>query len=140
MLRIRNKSFGSCVGSGLKLVSDSDPDSNPDPNPDSNPDSNPYPNPGFGSRSETGQNFFFLVIKYLPSLIFKHKKTAFPQLHDLATNKLRNKFAGFGFGSISKRHGSADSDPYQKVTDPQHCVQLPVNVFYCTEIVATSCK
>jgi hypothetical protein len=30
----------------------------------------------------------------------------------LATNKLRNKFAGFGFGSISKRHGSADPDPY----------------------------
>ncbi len=31
--------FGS--GSGLKLVSDSDPDSNPDSNPDSYPDSNP---------------------------------------------------------------------------------------------------
>jgi hypothetical protein len=66
-LRIRNKSFGSGFGSGsgLKLVSDSDPDSNPGLNPD--------PNPGFGSRSETGQNFFF-VLKFLPSLIFKHKK------------------------------------------------------------------
>jgi hypothetical protein len=31
-------------------------------------------------------------------------------------------------------------DPYQKVTDPQHCVQLPVNVFYCTVIVASTCK
>jgi hypothetical protein len=26
---------------------------------------------------------------------------------------VRNKFAGFGFGSISKRQGSADPDPYQ---------------------------
>jgi hypothetical protein len=50
---------------------------------------------GFGSRSETDQNFFF-VLKFLPSLIFKHKKAAFPQLRDLATNKVRNKFAGFG--------------------------------------------
>ncbi len=93
---------------------------------------------GFGSRSETGRNFF--VLKFLPSLIFKHKKAVFPQLHGLATNKVRNKFAGFGFGSISKTHGSADPDPYQKVTDPQQCVQPPVNVFYCTAIVATTCK
>ncbi len=43
VLRKRNKSFGSGVGSGsgLKLVSDSDRDSNSDPNLDSNPDSNP---------------------------------------------------------------------------------------------------
>jgi hypothetical protein len=40
VLRIRNKSFGSGFGSGLKLVSDSDPDSNPAPNPDSNLDPN----------------------------------------------------------------------------------------------------
>ncbi len=108
-----DKSFGSGFGSGsgLKLVSDSDLD----------------------------QNFFF-VLKFLPSLIFKHKKAAFPQLHDLATNKVRNKFAGFGSGSISKRHGYADTDPYQKVTDPQHCVQLHVNVFYCSAIVATTCQ
>jgi hypothetical protein len=26
----------------------------------------------------------FFVLKFLPSLIFKHKKAAFPQLHDLA--------------------------------------------------------
>ena len=50
---------------------------------------------GFGSRSETGQNFF----KFLSNLIFKHKKAVFPQLHGLATNKVRNKFAGFGSGS-----------------------------------------
>jgi hypothetical protein len=30
VLRIRNKSFGSCFGSGLKLVSDPDPVSDPD--------------------------------------------------------------------------------------------------------------
>jgi hypothetical protein len=33
-----------------------------------------------------------------------------------------------------------DPDPCQKVTDPQHCAQLLVNVFYCTAIVATTCK
>jgi hypothetical protein len=58
----------------------------------------------------------------------------------LATNKVRSKFAGFGSGSISKRDGSANPDPYQKVTDPQHCGQLILNVFYCTAIVATTCK
>ncbi len=82
----------------------------------------------------------FFVLKFLTSLIFKRKKAAFPQLRDLATNKVRNKFAGFGFGPISKRVGSADPDPYQKVTDPQHCVKLLLNVFYCTAIVATTCK
>jgi hypothetical protein len=84
VLRIRNKSFGSCFGSGsgLKLVSDPDPVS--DPVSDSNPD----PNPGSGSRSETGQIFFFL--KFLRSLIFK---AAFHQLSDLATNKVRKKLA-----------------------------------------------
>jgi hypothetical protein len=47
VLRIGNKSFGSGFGSGsgLKLVSDSDPDSNP---------GFPDPNLGFGSRPETG--------------------------------------------------------------------------------------
>jgi hypothetical protein len=98
VLRIRKKSFGSGLvsGSGLKLVSDSDLD------------------------QKLAKTSFF-VLKFLPSLIFKNKKTAFPQLHDLATNKVCNKFAGFGFGSISKRHGSADLDPYQTVRDPQHC-------------------
>ncbi len=28
-----------------------------------------------------------------------------------------------GFGSISQRHGSADPDPHQNITDPQHCIQ-----------------
>jgi hypothetical protein len=62
VLRIRNKSFGSCFGSGsgLKLVSDPDPVSDPDSNPDL------YP--GSGSRSETGQIFF--ILKFLRSLIF----------------------------------------------------------------------
>jgi hypothetical protein len=26
-----------------------------------------------------------------------------------------------GAGSVSQRYGSADPDPYQNVTDPQHC-------------------
>jgi hypothetical protein len=58
----------------------------------------------------------------------------------VATKKVRNKFAGFGSGSICKRHGSVDLDPYQKVTVPQYCIQLLVNVFYCTAIVANTCK
>jgi hypothetical protein len=73
---------------------------------------------GFGSQSwiriyryirNRPKLLFFL--KFLLSLIFKHKKAALPQLRDLATNKVRNKFAGFGTRSISKRHGSADPDP-----------------------------
>jgi hypothetical protein len=62
MLRIRNKSFGSGLGSGLKLVSDSDPDSNPDLNP------------GFGSKSETGQNFFFCSKIFYPASSSKIKR------------------------------------------------------------------
>jgi hypothetical protein len=30
-----------------------------------------------------------------------------------------------GSGSISQRHGSADPDPYQNVTDPQHYFREP---------------
>jgi hypothetical protein len=29
--------------------------------------------------------------------------------------------SGIGSGSISQRYGSADPDPHQYVTDPQHC-------------------
>jgi hypothetical protein len=29
-----------------------------------------------------------------------------------------------GSGSISQRHVSADPDPYQNVTDPQHCLKV----------------
>jgi ribosomal protein S17E len=78
-------------------------------------------NPEFESRSESRiriqiknwPNFF--VLKFLPSLIFKHKKAAFRQLRDLATNKVRNKFAGYGSWSNGKR---------QNLTYPQLCVQL----------------
>jgi hypothetical protein len=31
------------------------------------------------------------------------------------------KIVGCGAGSISQRHGSAGPDPYQNVSDPQHC-------------------
>jgi hypothetical protein len=77
VLRIRNKSFGSGVGSGsgLQLVLNPDPDSNPDPNPDSNPDSNP----GFGSGSESWiririrnwPKLPLFVLKFLRSLKLK---------------------------------------------------------------------
>jgi hypothetical protein len=75
VLRIRNKSFGSCLGSGsgLKLVSDPDPVSDPGSNPDSNPDSNP----GFESGSESWiriqirnwqKNFYAASSSRLPSI------------------------------------------------------------------------
>jgi hypothetical protein len=76
VLRIRNKSFGSCFGSGsgLKLVSDPDPVSDPDSNPD---------------LDQKLAKFFF-ILKFLRSLIFK---AALHQLCDLATNKVRKKLA-----------------------------------------------
>ncbi len=69
VLRIRNKSFGSDFGSGsgLKSVSDSDPE-----------------------LDQKLAKTFFPVLKLLPSLIFKHKKAALPQLRDLATTKVRS--------------------------------------------------
>ncbi len=36
--------------------------------------------------------------------------------------KIAGSGAGSGFGSIGNKHGSADPDPYQNVTDPQHCL------------------
>jgi hypothetical protein len=76
VLRIRNKSLGSCFGSGsgLKLVSDPDPVSDPDSNPD---------------LDQKLAKFFF-ILKFLRSLIFK---AALHQLCDLATNKVRKKVA-----------------------------------------------
>jgi hypothetical protein len=29
-----------------------------------------------------------------------------------------------GFGSFTEKPGSTDTDPYQNVMDPQHCVKL----------------
>jgi hypothetical protein len=68
VLRIRNKSFGSGFGSGsgLKLISDPDPVSDPD-------------------LDQKLAKFFFFVLKFLRSLIFK---AALHQLCDLATNKV----------------------------------------------------
>jgi hypothetical protein len=78
VLRIRNKSFGSGYGSGSGLqlvlnpirirILDWDPD------------------------QKLAKTSSFLL-KFLRSLIFKHKKSVIPQLRDLATNNLRNKFS-----------------------------------------------
>ncbi len=93
MLRIRNKCFGSCFGSGsgLKLVSDVDPVSDPDSNPDSN------------SGFESGPDSWIRIqiqIRNWPNLFFvlkfftqPHLKAALHHLCDLAKNKLRRKFA-----------------------------------------------
>jgi hypothetical protein len=115
VLRIRNRSFGSNFGSGsgLKLVSD--------------PDSNPDLNPGFGSRSETGQNFFFFCSKFfLPSLIFKHKKVALPQLRDLAMNKVRINLQ------------DSDPDPLVRGTDPR--IRILTKSKGSTTLRTTICK
>ncbi len=39
-----------------------------------------------------------------------------------ASLKSLKKGVGSGAWSISKRYGSADPDPHQNVTDPQHCL------------------
>ncbi len=82
VLRIRNKSFWS--GSGLNLVSDPD--------------------------RKLAKTSFLQKIFY-PASFSNINKAAFPQLRDLATNKVRSIFAGFGSGTIGKRHGSASPDP-----------------------------
>jgi hypothetical protein len=48
----------------------------------------------------------------------------------LASLRSMTKLAGSGArsGCISKRHGSPDPDPYQNVTDPQHCLSV-LNLF-----------
>ncbi len=111
VLRIRNQSFGS----GLKSVSDPDPAWSlfririrPEVCFGSGFESGSKSEfkSGLESRLETGQNFFF-VLKFLPSLIFKHKKAAFPQPRDLVTNKERNKLQ------------DSDPDPLVRRTDPR---------------------
>ncbi len=41
----------------------------------------------------------------------------------MASLQSLKKGVGSGFGSISQRYGSADPDPNQNVTDPQHCLK-----------------
>ncbi len=47
------------------------------------------------------------------------KKTCFL----LESWKSLTKRAGSGSGSVTQWHGSADPDPNQNVTDPQHCIK-----------------
>jgi hypothetical protein len=50
--------------------------------------------------------------------------------------KLAEYDAGSESGSISQRHGSADMNPYQNVTNPQHCFKFYVtdgNIMYLTD-------
>jgi hypothetical protein len=44
--------------------------------------------------------------------------------------KVTDERAGSGAGSDSKRYGSADPDPYQNVTDPEHCILLRRAYFF----------
>jgi hypothetical protein len=42
--------------------------------------------------------------------------------------------SGDGSGFVSQMYGSADPDPYQNVTDPQHCIlysKIKVETFEC---------
>jgi hypothetical protein len=42
------------------------------------------------------------------------------------------KIAGSGSGSVSQRHGSANPDPYQNVSDPQHCIlKIIISISKC---------
>ncbi len=82
-------------GSGLKLVSDSDPDSNPDPNP------------GFESRSETGPNFLFLFSNFYPASSSKIKRL--PSLSSMTWLQTR----------CAINLQDSDSDPLVRDTDPR---------------------
>jgi hypothetical protein len=97
VLRIRNKNFGSGFGSGsgVKLVSGSEFES------------------GFESR-------IWIRIRILDSdaaqkqvKLFFYPASSSNIKRLSSTNKVHNKLSGFGSGSIGKRHGSADPDPYQ---------------------------
>ncbi len=46
----------------------------------------------------------------------------------MASWRSMTKIAEEGSGATSQRHGSADPDPYQNVTDPQHCGSYKSNV------------
>jgi hypothetical protein len=81
--------------------------SNPVSDPDTNPDTKFLFRFRIGSGS--GQKFRVLPDPDPQNWL----KAAFPEFRDFAMNKVRNKFAGFGYESISKR--SANPDPYQKV-------------------------
>jgi hypothetical protein len=52
------------------------------------------------------------------------KKTLKKTYFLLASCPPRTKKAGSGSGSVSQWYGSADPDPYQNVTDPQHCLKV----------------
>ncbi len=113
VLRIRHKSFGSGFGSGSGLK---------------------LPSSGSGFESRIGIRIrildsvldqklaktSFFVQKLLPCLIFKHKKNRPPSLSSMTWLWTR----------CTTNFQDSDPDPYQKVTDRQHCVQLLVNVSY----------
>ncbi len=54
---------------------------------------------------------------YHQAKIVRMIPAVFRRLHDFLSMKN-------DVGSCSQRHGSADPDPYQNVTDPQHCLCL----------------
>jgi hypothetical protein len=64
----------------------------------------------------------YLVINY-GSGSTSHKVTVptVPvRFHNAASKRSLTKIAGSASGYISQRHGPADPDPYQNVTEPQH--------------------
>jgi hypothetical protein len=40
----------------------------------------------------------------------------------------------FGSGSVNQLNGSKDLDPYQNVTDPEHCLQVCILSIYLSSI------
>jgi hypothetical protein len=45
-----------------------------------------------------------------------------------------------GSRSVSQRYGSANPDPYQNVTDPQHCKQETILIYYYFKTIHTKSK
>ncbi len=85
------------------------------------------PDPNFSSRIRIKELIYFLVTILYDYLIFilwendynvpsekSNKKLVCLRLKATAEKKP-------GSGSVCQRFGSADPDPYQNVTDPEHC-------------------
>jgi hypothetical protein len=58
-----------------------------------------------------------MMLMYLQKVISRNSSLS-------ASGRSRTKIAVPVSGSIGQRHGSADPDPYQNVTDQQQCIKV----------------
>ncbi len=85
------------------------------------PDPDPYvrgmdPNLSVASKNSKKNLHFYCIVTLLVSL----KNYVIVASKSSKQKNYRTKIARSGTGSVSQRYGSADPDPYQNFTDPQH--------------------